>query len=200
MNHFHRKGTFSDFTDHRFIRAFWLKAGGAFNDEAYVKQAIDFNREYDLKGEVYFFFEGLDEKNNNLADSLYKYKYNLPALLPNRNGQVRRPLPEIVNEDSSFAMQTGTWMEEASLAGFKGTTLKAEANSGASISYKVTVPRSAWYNVFAWNPVKSGATSGAHYEVFGAQDTVTTTISQTSSVKKAGRKLEMCTWKKESKQ
>ncbi len=179
---------------HRFFRpqifpGVLIKAGGAFNDEAYVKEAIDFNREYDLKGEVYFFFEGLDEKNNNLADSLYKYKYNVPALLPNRNGQIRRPLPEIVNEDSSFATKTGSWTEEESMAGFTGSTLKAEANSGSSISYKVDVPNSAWYNVFTWVPVKSGATNAAHYELFGAQDTVSTTINQTQSVKKGWEKI-----------
>ncbi|MEL0011373.1 MAG: hypothetical protein VW868_07400, partial [Bacteroidota bacterium] len=55
-----------------------IKAGGAFNDDDYILEAVDFNRRYDLKGEVYFFFEGLDEKNNDLADSLFKYKYNLP--------------------------------------------------------------------------------------------------------------------------
>ena len=47
-----------------------IKAGGAFNDDDYILEAVDFNRRYDLKGEVYFFFEGLDEKNNDLA-SIY---------------------------------------------------------------------------------------------------------------------------------
>jgi uncharacterized lipoprotein YddW (UPF0748 family) len=179
---------------HRFFRpqifpGVLIKAGGAFNDEEYVKEAIDFNRLYDLKGEVYFFFEGLDEKNNNLADSLYKYKYSEPALLPIRNGQIRRPLPDIINEDSSFATKTGSWTEEESLAGFTGTTLKAEANSGSTISYKVDVPNSAWYNVFAWVPVKSGATNAANYEIFGAQDTLSTTINQTQNVKKGWEKI-----------
>ena len=57
-----------------------------------ILEAVDFNRRYDLKGEVYFFFEGLDEKNNDLADSLFKYKYNLPAVPPYRKGHLRRPL------------------------------------------------------------------------------------------------------------
>ena len=42
-----------------------IKSGSVFNDADYILEAVRFNREYDLKGEVYF-FEGLDEKNNNL--------------------------------------------------------------------------------------------------------------------------------------
>jgi uncharacterized lipoprotein YddW (UPF0748 family) len=179
---------------HRFYRpqifpGILIKAGGTFNDDDYVLEAIEFNREYDLKGEVYFFYEGLDEKNNNLADTLFKYKYNQPALLPHRNGNIRRPLPEIVNEDSAWVTTTGTWVTAEDVNGFTGNTLRAEANSGSSIIYDVNVPYDAWYNVFAWNPVKSGATTSASYEVFGQNDTVTTSLSQVQNIKKGWEKI-----------
>jgi len=179
---------------HRFFRpqifpGVLIKAGGTFNDEDFVLSAIEFNREYDLRGEVYFFFEGLDEKNNNLADTLYKYKYDQPALLPNRYGKVRRPLPEIVNEDSALVTQAGTWLEVEDVNGFRGKTLRAEANSQSSITYDVNVPFDAWYNVFAWVPVQNGATSSANYEVFGQGDTTITIINQTQSIKQGWEKI-----------
>ncbi len=53
-----------------------IKAGNRFNDFSYVKEAVEHNRKRGLEGEIYFFYEGLFEQNNNLADSLFKYYYN----------------------------------------------------------------------------------------------------------------------------
>lgn len=53
-----------------------IKAGNRYNDFSYVKEAVNHNREQGLEGEIYFFYEGLFEQNNNLADSLFKYYYN----------------------------------------------------------------------------------------------------------------------------
>lgn len=179
---------------HRFFRpqifpGVLIKAGGTFNDADYVLEAIDYNRLYDLKGEVYFFFEGLDEKNNDLADTLYKYKYNLPAILPNREGKIRRPLPEIVNEDSSLVSLTGTWNEAEDNSGFRGNSIIAEANSQSKINYSVNVPYDAWFNVYAWIPAKSTATNSANYEVFGKDETVITVIDQSQSIKRGWEKI-----------
>ena len=179
---------------HRFFRpqifpGVLIKAGGTFNDADYVMEAIDYNRLYDLKGEVYFFFEGLDEKNNDLADTLYKYKYNMPALLPHRKGNIRRPLPEIVNEDSILVTTSGTWTEAEDNSGFRGNSIKADANTQSKVTYKVNVPYDAWYNVYAWIPTKSTATNSAHYEVFGLENSVTTVINQTQGVKRGWEQI-----------
>lgn len=157
-----------------------IKAGGTFNDDEYVLNAIEFNREYDLKGEVYFFFEGLDEKNNNLADTLYKYKYGTPAILPNRNGKVRRPKGIITNESTDSVTITGTWTN-SDKKGFSGQTIFAEANSQSSITYDLDVPYEAWYKVYAWVPTDNEATQSANYEVFGAEDTSEVILDQTTS-------------------
>ncbi len=179
---------------HRFYRpqiypGVLIKAGGTFNDDEYVLEAIDFNREYDLKGEVYFFYEGLDEKNDDLADSLYKYEYYLPALPPHRNGKVRRPKAEISNENDASTKVTGTWSNENAPEGFEGSTLIADANSGSTLEYEFDVPYQAWYRIYAWIPDNSSATKSANYQVFGMNDTSTTVIDQSLSTNGGWKKI-----------
>lgn len=50
----------------------------------YVKEAVVYNRQHGMQGEVYFFYEGLGEKNDHLADTLYRHFYNERAVLPYR--------------------------------------------------------------------------------------------------------------------
>lgn len=52
-----------------------IKAGPRFNNWAYIKEAIQHNRSKGINGESYFFYEGLWEKNGNLADSIYATFY-----------------------------------------------------------------------------------------------------------------------------
>jgi uncharacterized lipoprotein YddW (UPF0748 family) len=53
-----------------------IKAGDRYNGFQYVKEAVEHNREKGLNGEVYFFYEGLFEQNDNLGDSLKKHFYD----------------------------------------------------------------------------------------------------------------------------
>ncbi len=52
-----------------------IKAGDRYNGFEYVKEAVEHNRTSGLQGEVYFFYEGLFEQNEFLADSLYNHFY-----------------------------------------------------------------------------------------------------------------------------
>lgn len=160
-----------------------IKAGSTFNDDDYVLEAIDFNRSYDLKGEVYFFYEGLDEKNNNLADTLFKYKYGFPALPPHRNGKVRRPEALITNETDAEVVVSGSWTLEGTPAGFVGQSLVADAATNSKLEYYFTIPNDAWYRVYAWIPNGGGdATNSANYKVYGKSDTTETVINQQPAI------------------
>jgi uncharacterized lipoprotein YddW (UPF0748 family) len=61
----------------RFASGIIIKAGDRFNDYSYVKEAIRINRKNGVKGEVYFFYEGLFEQNSFLIDSLATHHYSL---------------------------------------------------------------------------------------------------------------------------
>lgn len=62
--------------DVQFAPGIIIKAGDRYNDFDYVKQAIDHNRSQNVNGEVYFFYEGLFEQNENLGDSLKSNYYS----------------------------------------------------------------------------------------------------------------------------
>ncbi len=61
-----------------------IKVGDRYNGPEYVKQALDYHHELELDGEVYFFYEGFHDSNDNLGDEIYDYHYNIPAELPYR--------------------------------------------------------------------------------------------------------------------
>lgn len=56
-----------------------IKAGPRYNGPAYVRRALDLHRQAGLDGEVFFFYEGLWEQNEMLADSLHARFYETPA-------------------------------------------------------------------------------------------------------------------------
>jgi uncharacterized lipoprotein YddW (UPF0748 family) len=71
-----------------------IKSGDKYNDyENYVKEAVRYNREKGVNGEVFFFYEGLDEKNGNLGAKLRASDYREKAGLPYRSIDYR---PEII--------------------------------------------------------------------------------------------------------
>jgi uncharacterized lipoprotein YddW (UPF0748 family) len=59
-----------------------VKAGPRYNGPAYVRQALDLHRALDLHGEAFFFYEGLFEQNEMLADTLRATSYRLDAPAP----------------------------------------------------------------------------------------------------------------------
>ena len=77
-----------------------IKAGDKYNGADYVTEALDYNRQKQVPGEVYFFYEGLDEKNEHLADTLHKYFYGDDVKLPYRPADApeRRPGGILVDE------------------------------------------------------------------------------------------------------
>lgn len=70
---------FENSTGHRevsLVPGIIIKSGDRYNGFSYVKEAVEHNRASGLNGEVYFFYEGLFENNDNLIDSLRIHFYN----------------------------------------------------------------------------------------------------------------------------
>ncbi len=59
-----------------------VKAGSRFNGPDYVRQAMQLHRDTALDGEAFFFYEGLFEQNQMLADSLREGFYRTEAPSP----------------------------------------------------------------------------------------------------------------------
>ena len=163
---------------HKISPGILTKAGSRFNGPGYVLEAVDFNRQLDVNGEVYFFYEGMGSKNNYLADSLRAYEYEDPAIIPARNGNIRRPEASILNETDPEVERQGSWQIGNTPEGFEDRSLKAEDGSGASLTYVMEVPYSAHYHLATYVPGGDGATKSAYYEVRGMNDTSAVRIDQ----------------------
>ncbi len=159
-----------------------IKAGNQFNRTTYIRQAVAFNRSRGVNGEVFFFYEGLREKNEFAADTLYKYFYNVPALLPYRQGKIRRPKGIIVDEDTPGAVATGAWTPTTEYKGHKDGALRTPEGSGSTIEWSANVPWSAWYDVYVFNPISNfESTQAASYSTWGDLGRKDTLINQRST-------------------
>lgn len=157
-----------------------LKSGNQFNRSAYVRQAVEFNRSRGVNGEVFFFYEGLREKNEFVADTLFKYFYNTPAVLPFRKGEIRRPKGIIIDENTSGATTTGSWTSTNDQKGHNQGVIRTPEGSNSTISWSTNVPWSAWYDVYVFVPSNFEASQSVRYSSFGSESRKDTLINQRS--------------------
>lgn len=150
--------------------------GSQRNGPAYLREAVRFNREFGLAGEVFFFNEGLRARNEFAADTLFATHYATPSWLPGRTS-VRRPPPEIITLGSARAEQTGPWTSAPSVAGFAGPMRYAERGTGAHMTYRLEVSYPGYYDVYAFQP-NAFATRTAHYTLVSATDTSVVVVDQ----------------------
>ncbi len=163
---------------HKLFPGVIIKAGSNLSDPGYVKQAVSFMREYGIQGEVFFFYEGLRERNQFVGDTLGKLFYNEPAVLPYREGRIHRPEAIVIHETSTDVERSGNWSINNTPDGFAGKTLQANPGSGAGLRYFADVPYEAYYNVYAWNAFSNQATSGVEYTALGLEGEVSATFNQ----------------------
>jgi uncharacterized lipoprotein YddW (UPF0748 family) len=157
-----------------------IKVGNENVSPNIVREMVAYNRQFNLAGEVYFFYEGMWDKNEFLADTLKKYWYDIPAIMPNRNRSLRRPAAAVVNETDAAAVRTGSWQAflngQLTPEGYRGNSLGTAAGSGATVTWNFNVPWDAHYRVYAYTPNRSNftATTGARFGVLNDEGTDTT--------------------------
>lgn len=156
-----------------------------------LNQMIAANRERNIMGEAFFFYEGLRKNDSQLGTTLLNGYYSERALLPHRSGQVWRPKATIVNEDGAGISTFGNWeLYETSSYGFQPNILINKDTLAANIEYTFNVPHSAWYDVFAYNVRSVKATKNAHYVVFGSGDSSDCFLDQTDYTTKGWQLLK----------
>src|SRR5690606_19580642 len=65
-----------------------VKAGSRVITPTLITQIINHNRTNNVNGECTFFYEGLRANNNEIGNLLGADFYNLPALVPYRDGKI----------------------------------------------------------------------------------------------------------------
>ncbi len=153
------------------------------NDQAYLRQAAEYNRSFGIPGEVFFFYESLRERNGFAADTLHKYVYQTPARLPGRTPERARRAGVVVTPDGAGVALNGTWTPDGRAIGFGGRTMEfAASGTGATATYQLTADAAGGYDVYAFVPrFRSGSTTDAYYAVGVGSDTTVARIDQRST-------------------
>ena len=156
-----------------------VKAGSRMASASLARSMINMNRQYGLNGEVFFFYDGLRSRNDNLADSLFTTHYSdTKVVMPFRRG-IRRPTPYFIDESEASVSRTGTWRNLNSAEGFKDIAQYAEKGSGSSATYTFYAPYTGGFDIMVHTPPGlSDASTGAQLTIEAPDTTFTVQIDQ----------------------
>lgn len=155
----------------------------------YLLSALQANRQRGVMGEAYFYYEGLRKNNNKLGDTLKATFYNQPALMPGRNGNIRRPKATIKNENENGVTIIGSW-STFPMPGFREHILRTDQTSSyAAITYELQVPFDAYFDVYAYLTPNIVWTKQARYVVYSNNDSIEVIIDQSNTNKSGWQKI-----------
>ncbi len=161
-----------------FFAGVLMNVGTYLIDKNLMGQMMSANRDNNVNGESFFFYEGLRKNNNDLGDHLGAYFYKDPAVLPWRGGNTWRPAAEIKNEDDQDTRITGSW-ETYPMQGYEGAVLRTGETAGyASAEYYYTVENEAWYDLFSFRTPNTPWTDNAHFVLYSGDDSTEVYVDQ----------------------
>jgi len=162
--------------------------GGNLNPPDVLIDKVSYNREFGIKGEVYFFYETLRARNNHALDSIAAVHYQEMATLPTRNGTFRRVPGIVSHQDNPLHVVQGEWEADELAEGSVMGSLKAEAGFESTIEYFVDVPAEAHYRVYTYIPYEVDGNSEVRYAAVDASgDTTAVVLDQSSeNIQKRG--------------
>ncbi|MCK6605346.1 MAG: family 10 glycosylhydrolase [Ignavibacteriaceae bacterium] len=141
-------------------------------------QFMQLDRQKGLKGEGFFFYEGLRKNSNQLADTIRALFYSQPAEVPGRNNSPWRPKGILVNEDdAAYTSVTGNW-QLVPILGYKPNVYRTNSADYAAISYTADVQADAWQSVYVYIVSNSSFTSNARYTVYHNNDSTVVIVDQ----------------------
>jgi len=171
----------ANFPNHRdiYFSGMLISIGDSLIDPTFLLRAIAANRERNVAGEAFFFYEGLRAENDLRGDTLQTTFYQQQAIPPHRDGNIWRPEATIVNEDASGVASTGVW-QKAFVDGYQPGILINATSAYASLVYSIAVPFAAFFDVYAYNVSGPLAAKNVRYTVYSEQDSTTVILDQTS--------------------
>lgn len=173
----------------KFFAGVLAKIGTYVINPALLFSSINANRTRNVKGESFFFYEGLRANNNLIGDTLRATYYKTPAGLPYRGDNIRRPKAGIVNEEDPDAILTGNWIRQP-LPGYKPQVYwTSDTVNYASIEYYFNVPAEAWYEIYTYLVPYYSLSTQAHYTLYSMNDSESVFINQTLSQNAGWTKL-----------
>ena len=171
-----------------FFSGVLIKAGSYLIPIDYLIGAITANRNRGVKGETFFFYEGLVQESGIRGDTLFKRFYSQPASLPYRNGKIFRPKADIKNEDEEGVNRIGTWQLLPAI-GYRPNIYVAGSGSYASITYNFDVKYDAWYSVYAFQVPNFIFSNSARYVLYSDTDSTEVIFDQRNTQNTSWRKI-----------
>lgn len=154
-----------------------MKIGNWLISPSYLFNVIQANRQRNIKGESWFFYEGLRANNNSLGDTLKLTFYSQKALLPYRNGNVWRPQGIVSDDTSASTIRTGRWTTFPAGGHSSGFSMTNDT-AYASIEYFVDIPYDAYYHLYVYIVTNTVNTTRARYTVYHQNDSTILFINQ----------------------
>ncbi|NUN10579.1 MAG: family 10 glycosylhydrolase [Ignavibacteriaceae bacterium] len=146
------------------------KAGSFLIPADYLVSAVNYNRQQNVKGECFFFYEAFTANNNALGDTIKNRFYSEPALLPYRNGTIFRPKAEIVNEDDSLlTRRTGNWIK-VPVQGYNPNLYWTNDTSLSTFEWYMDIDFDAWFDVYVYLIPNFAFSSTAKYTIYSQND------------------------------
>jgi len=165
-----------------------MNVGDYLISESLLGQMINANRNKLVRGESFFFYEGLRSNNNNLGDYLKENFYQDEALIPYRKGKVYRPKANIINEDDPLVTTTGNW-EQYLIQGFEGAIIRTNDQNPTTLEYKVNVPFDAYFDVYSYRTPNTPWTKNAKYTIHSDEGDKEVIVDQSDLSLKGWHKL-----------
>lgn len=164
----------------RYYAGMLIKSGSYTIEPTFFLDAIAANRSKNVNGEAFFFYEGLRDNQDALGDTLKATFYAEQALVPERNGRVWRPRPDIVNEDAEGTERSDGWIPYDNIKGFEGGCFYAGGSTEEYIVYNVDIPVSAWYDLYVYGIRHWNASQRAEFVLFTKTAAETVWVDQTA--------------------
>lgn len=169
---------------HIFFPAALMKIGNWLIDETYLLNVVNANRQRNIKGESWFFYEGLRANNNRRGDTLKATHYSLTAIPPYRKGNIWRPKGILSDDTSTTTIRTGRWTTFPS-GGYTGGISITNDTSYASIEYFANIPFDAYYHLYIYIVPNFVNSNQAKYTIYHQNDSSIVFVDQSTS-KNAG--------------
>lgn len=168
---------------HAYFAGILMNVGSYIISEEYLMQAMQANRDRNVKGEAFFFYEGLRKNNNQLGNKLKATYYKNPALPPFRQGKTWRPKTGIIHENSRQASATSGWLSySGDIPLHGGHCYYAPVNSQDTLNYYADLTENGWHNVYIYVNKQINATTEATYYLHHINGVDTITINQKNPV------------------
>ncbi|MGB9665509.1 MAG: T9SS type A sorting domain-containing protein [Ignavibacteria bacterium] len=173
---------------HIFFPAALMKIGNWLITPDYLFNVIQVNRQKNVRGESWFFYEGLRANNNFLGDTLKSTYYSQKAQLPYRNGNIWRPKGISSDDTSSSTVKVGKWISFP-VGGHSSGFSMSNDTSYASIEYYVDVPYDAFYHLYVYIVTNTVNTTKAKYTIYLQNDSTILLVNQMSAANSGWYKL-----------